>query len=300
MNMTVVIATSRREGLLARTLCSLARCRLPSNFDSVLVVENGVRGTTEEVVHRASPTLRARYLFEPAANKSRALNAATRAASDSFLVFLDDDVLVDVGLLESYALAARKSGPGCFFGGRVVPDYEEPPPTWLVGYLPLSARGLTSSDLSPDPAKRWFLGLNWAAYARDITSVGGFDERLGPGGMSHGVGDETELQARLRTAGIRPEYLESAVVHHWVPRERCSPEWALRRTYVNGLCDALITGDPRGLFTAVTGECIRAQVRSVKGDRLMRFAARKKYRRWLGVIRGLSLRRAYARHRRVG
>ena len=64
--------------------------------------------------------------------------------------------------------------------------------------------------------------------------MGGFDPRLGPGAHAPGAGanptgQERELQLRLLQSGRKPVFVPDARVWHWVPAERCSPEWALER-----------------------------------------------------------------------
>jgi len=289
MKIVVVIATCGRERLLERTLASLTQCRIPEGFEGTIVVENGSSSGAGEVVRQAASALKARYLFEPKGNKSRALNVALRHAGHALLVFLDDDVRVDVALLDSYATAASAAGRGHFFGGPVAPEYEETPPAWLLKFLPPSARGYESLSTT----RNWFLGFNWAAYGDDLKRVGGFDERLGPGGISGGIGDETELQMRLRAVGLTARYVPGALVHHWIPRDRCSPEWALRREYSHGVLTALSTNTPLALFRAAAVACVRALVQGGDGDTIARFAARHELRRNLGIIRGMLLRRRY-------
>ena len=59
---------------------------------------------------RAAPaSLDARYLFESAGNKSKALNTALAQIGEGLVVFLDDDIRVGPDLLEVYAEAARSS-----------------------------------------------------------------------------------------------------------------------------------------------------------------------------------------------
>ena len=58
--------------------------------------------------------------------------------------------------------------------------------------------------------------------------------RLGPGAHAPGAGanptgQERELQLRLLQSGRKPVFVPDARVWHWVPAERCSPEWALER-----------------------------------------------------------------------
>lgn len=298
MNLVVVLATHQREDLLARTLASLADCRRPNGYRGVLVAENGRRGDAERVVGKAPAALAAHYLFEPVGNKCRALNAALARIDDGLVVFLDDDVRVVPELLEVYAAAACNAGPQCFFGGPVQPDYEEPPPEWLTEFLPPSARPW-SPDESQLATKPFFLGFNWAASARDLRSIGGFDERLGPG-TDVGIGDESDVQRRLAAAGGRAVCVPQALVHHWVPRVRCSPEWALERAYRSGVRSGWLKADYRGptiggyplvLVKRVAGQWLRSTLSQPGGAPGERFAAHATYARQRGVLRGVMLRR---------
>jgi GT2 family glycosyltransferase len=298
MDVFVVLATREREDLLARTLDSLARCRRPEGYRGVLVVENGHRGDTERVVRQAPPELEAQYLFEPVGNKCRALNGALARIADGLVVFLDDDVRMRTDLLDVYAAAARCSGPGRFFGGPVQPDYEEPPPAWLTTFLPPSARQW-SPDESTLRTKPFFLGFNWAAFAEDLRRVGGFDERLGPG-TDVGIGDESDLQRRLVAAGVTAMCVPQALVHHWVPRVRCSPEWALQREYRSGVRNGWLKGEETGpaiagyplvLVKRVAGQWLRRHLPRPGWGPGERFAAHARYQRQRGVLRGVMLRR---------
>jgi GT2 family glycosyltransferase len=298
MQISVVLATREREDLLARTLSSLAQCRLPAGFARTLVVENGARGQAEQIVREAAGALRARYLFEPAGNKSRALNAALAQIEDGLIVFLDDDVRLAPEVIESYASAAHLTGPGCFFGGPIEPDYEAAPPEWLTAFLPPSAR-----HWCPDEAqlatKPFFLGFNWAAFASDLRLAGGFDERLGPG-TDVGIGDESDLQRRLVKSGVTAMCVPEALVHHWVPRVRCSPEWALQRAFRSGVrtgwlrdedLGPTIAGYPLVLLKRVAGQWVRRHLPRRDRDPGERFAVLATYQRQRGVLRGVMLRR---------
>ena len=297
MKMVVVIATHRREALLARTLASLANCGQPEEFHCTLVVENGERGGAERVVEQGPAMLKARYLFEPAGSKSRALNHAVAQIDEGLAVFLDDDVRVSPNLLKSYAVSAREAGSGAFFGGPVEPDYEDTPPDWLIKFLPFSARGWHLDDPSQPIAKPTFLGFNWAAFAGDLRRVGGFDERLGPGSAA-GLGDESDIQRRLVASGLRAKYVPEALVHHWVPRNRCSPDWVLERARRYGIGSGLLT-DERAMGFTVAGYPLALVKRTVKSwlrlqlrrsaDRRERFEAELKYHRLRGVLRGALL-----------
>jgi len=237
-SLVVLLATSGRSTLLGRTLRSLEACRKPPCYRETIVVENGPKGEAETISSPFRESLPLRYLYRPKANKSEALNAAMERLEDQTLVFFtDDDVRLVPNLLELYAEAAKGTEGGCFYGGPIEPEYETTPPPWLTPFFPHSARGwpykrgresFPAKKRLPSPFYRpHFLGFNWAAFAGDLRTIGGFDPRFGPGQPM--TGQETDAQERLLAAGAKAWFLPEALAWHYVPKKRCSPEWALQR-----------------------------------------------------------------------
>lgn len=224
----VIVPTHKRYELLDRTLRSLADCRIPPSLTGVVVVENGSRSGAEKLVSGYQSALPMRYLFSEDGNKSRALNKALQGAGNRFVVFFDDDVRIHPDTLVSYAREVGDQERGLFLAGRCLPEYEEePPPAWLQPYLPHCAMGWTPASVKQPLTTPDALGFNWGAFAADIASAGGFDERRGPG--TGALGDETTLQQRLLANGVAGFYIPDALVWHFVPRERCNPDWAASR-----------------------------------------------------------------------
>jgi len=232
----VMIPTCGRPNLLKRTLDSLAKCDLPSGYLGLLVVENGPKGELESIVASAAPQLKEVYQYEQLPNKSNALNIGMRELPADFLFFTDDDVRFSPQILNCYVDAANRHGAGHFFGGPVGVDYVQSPPHWLIPFLPISARGWSlnrSSECSysrPD-----FMGFNWAAFREDIEAIGGFDPRFGPGSTTGATGQESTAMQRLLKNNVQGWYLPDAKVWHYVPEDRCTPEWTRRRYYQGGL-----------------------------------------------------------------
>ena len=235
-SLVVLIPTHGRPTLLRRTLDSVAACALPETYTECVVIENGSPSGAEAVVQSAAaahPHVALRYLHHERANKSSALNAALEHVSSAALcVFLDDDVRLEPEALVAYATAAESNSGRVYFGGPVSCDYEAPPPDWILSSLPHSAKGYELEDRGTMSGE--YLGFNWAAYARDLSAVGGFDPRVGPGSPTGARGQETEMQSRLREAGARPVDVEAARVWHYVPSERCSVRWILQRSNAMG------------------------------------------------------------------
>ena len=232
----VVVATAGRPDLLGRALDSLAACRRPETYADLVVVENGPRTGAEAAVAGADPWLSARYVHAERPGKSAALNRAVEEAGDGLVVFVDDDVRAHPDVLVAYAAAAERAADGrAYFGGSCRADYEAQPPAHVVRHLPVSARGFDPRRSSDG----FYLGLNWAAFADDLRRAGGFDPRFGPGSATGATGgDETAVQIELQKRGVVPTPVPEAVVWHYVPRDRCSEPWLLRRGYRDGLSHA--------------------------------------------------------------
>lgn len=228
----VLIPTHNRNDLLARTLQSVLACEPPGNRSvRVIVIENGGEYGAKTICEEAHGKIgRPEYRFVELGNKSAALNAILSELPDHLVVFLDDDVRADPRILIEYAAAASDHREGRFYGGGVLIDYEDPPPDWLLHYLPKSATGWhpKPEDYAP-MGKMHFFGANWAAFSRDLLLVGGFDVQFGPGSRLGATGQETQMQSQLVQAGVRPVYIPGAIVWHYVPKSRCSPEWAVER-----------------------------------------------------------------------
>lgn len=285
-----VIPTTGRPALLERTLESLARCERPASFAGTFVVENGSPAGAERIALRCG----AQYLHVASANKSHALNRVLECVGDVLIYFSDDDVRFDSKALSAIASASDNRECGEFFGGSVRVDFEEEPPDWVKPLLPRSAVGW---DISDDAAwRRWpfFLGCNWAAFASDLRRAGRFDPQLGPGSPTFGTGQERSMQTRLRESGVRSVRVPEAVVWHWVPRDRCSPKWILRRKYRSGISEGIRLRMARrfGVATPVVPwmKLIRAvqfnASRWIRGGRAGRLAAHAQISYHLGVLAG--------------
>ena len=234
----VVIPTTVRPSLLDRTLLSLSQCRFPSSYRQTLVIENGPERVSEAIVTAHHPSLNTRYMYDPYANKSNALNRVLDVLDDGLILFLDDDVSVHPDILHAYHEVAAGTEAGFYYGGPVTVDYEQEPAKWLIPYLPASARGWTIKDKTT-ATDICFLGCNWAAFTGDLKRIGGFDISRGPGSETGSMGEETTAQLKLYAIGIKAKFVPEAFVAHYVPKKRCTPVWVLKRLYRKGVNDGL-------------------------------------------------------------
>ncbi len=287
-NLVVLIPTSNRADLLKRTLESLSRCRLPSNYRGTIVVENGKHKVSESVALAFKDALDLRYVYLSIGNKSLALNTVLETLEDVFIVFFDDDIRLDPGILEAYADAADGIESGQFFGGPFDVDYVEPPPEWLKAFLPRAAVGWS---IGTEP--RWiqkgeaFMGFNWAAFSTDIKRLNGFSIAHGPGSTTNAVGQETEMEGRLMADGVRGRYVPAALVWHFVPPQRCSKQFASSQSYRWGIQGGLrYSGGFARLLRRWLVSAIKMSMKIGSSDPSAFFDPYIRFRHNTGIIKG--------------
>ncbi|MCC5829841.1 MAG: glycosyltransferase family 2 protein [Phycisphaeraceae bacterium] len=124
---SVLIPTWNRADILARTLEGLEALRLPEGDElEVLVCDNNSNDRTRQVVEECADRLPVRYLHEPRQGKGYALVQLIAEARGNWLLFLDDDVLVDPGLLAAYRRGMARYPEAKLFGGPIHPWLERP------------------------------------------------------------------------------------------------------------------------------------------------------------------------------
>lgn len=231
LGISIVIATRNRTSLLERTLNSIAACERPETLRRIIVAENGPDKSSKALVESFQSRLPIEYRHDPEATKCGSLNRAIAGLDNELVILFDDDVRLHPDTLTAYAEAADGREKGAFFGGCCLVDYEEAPEPWLHRYLPYSAKGWSMGPVQCEIFKPRALGFNWAVFTTDLRAVGCFDERCGPGTGANS--DEVVVQEKLFQNGVKGYFLPTAIAWHYVPRDRCSPEWVLNRNRQN-------------------------------------------------------------------
>jgi glucosyl-dolichyl phosphate glucuronosyltransferase len=272
---SVVLCTYNRCRSLSTALESAAALTCPSSSQlEIIVVDNNSRDKTREVIEsfcRKYPD-RFRYVFESRQGLANARNAGIREARGEIIVFMDDDVTVDPGWVET--LTARlHTGEWAGAGGRVAPERAFSPPAWLClkslgGVLALFDVGDQPGQLHQPP-----YGANMAFRKEMFEKHGGFRSDLGRIGNHLLSGEDTEFGRRLLDAGERLWYEPSAVVYHAMQEDRLKKEYFLTWWFAYGRTLVRqdgkrphILGIPRGYFsmarlgTRLAGNTVRWMV----------------------------------------
>lgn len=233
MDFSVAICTWNRADMLRQTLDSLCRMEVPPEHEwEVLVVDNNSSDCTPETIASFQDKLPLVHLTEQKPGQSYARNQAFERSRGEFIIFTDDDVLVDEGWATGVLDAFRKFDADLVYG-RSVPWWETKQPDWFsekfMGRFALLDHGDEPMIVS-DPTKRGY-GLNHAFRRSALRRVGGYRTDMG---LRHGKGaggEDSEIFGRAHDFGLRVAYTPKAVVRHFIPASRCDKSFSRTRAW---------------------------------------------------------------------
>ncbi|HET8654376.1 MAG TPA: glycosyltransferase [Longimicrobiaceae bacterium] len=237
MKLSVAVCTWNRAELLFQTLERMASSlRVPDGVEwELLIVDNNCTDDTDAVIAAFVDRLPLRRLFQPRQGLANARNLAVREARGDYIVWTDDDVLVDPSWLEEYRSAFRRWPEASFFGGPVEPSLPARRPAWLAEAWPLVRTAYAVLDLGPELVAldhdRLPYGANMA-FRLDAQRRFPYDPGLGHDAHGRIGGEETSVMRALLAAGAAGRWVPGARVEHVIPEERLSAEYL--RAYYTG------------------------------------------------------------------
>jgi succinoglycan biosynthesis protein ExoM len=256
LRVAVCITTFRRRDGLEKVLRSLEKLTFRSEPEPevrVLVVDNAPdEGIAVEVGSRM-PSYRfpLNCINEPRTGLAYARNTGVKIAlsfSATWIAFLDDDETVHSAWLDELLSAAR-SFRADIVAGPVVPIFEVAPPRWILkGRFFDRPRPATGTNL---PTTRGGNVLVSAKALAGLTAPFDLD-------FARTHGEDTLLFTQLASRGARIVWADKGVVDDWVPADRTTAGWLLRRALVGGNCwvrieRKLSPGRFRGILRAGKG-----------------------------------------------
>ncbi|WP_289020804.1 glycosyltransferase family 2 protein [Desulfobacter postgatei] len=271
MDISVIIPTFNNSLMLSSTLSAFERVKLAKDTEFI-VVDNNSTDDTPEIIRSFSDRLPIKYAFEPNQGVSAAKNRGLGMANGKVLIFTDDDVRPCAEWLMLYLDAYKQNPTGFFWGGPVISIFEGPvPDKRLLKFAPPSVKGLNLGDeehILTD--EEWFIGANWACTPDILSTVGLFNEAVGPypGAPTPLVGEETELQRRIRAAGFKALYLPDALNHHVVPAKKCTLAHVADRAEASGRFSRITAQEariPRWRYRKCVERWVKAWIKRIAG-----------------------------------
>jgi GT2 family glycosyltransferase len=220
LHLSIIIPTKDRAPALAQLLASLKRLNgLTELRPEIIVADNGSDDNTPAMVQDATNDLptEVKMITTTRAGKSAALNDALKIATGDYLAFLDDDVVVDGGWLQSLEKYIRESGYQAGQGtiGLQGLGADDPKVRCLIDKFRTIPQISFPAQMNE---VRLLNGANFFIARKILDQVGGFNERLGPG--ASGTSEDVELAQRLAKTGVRLGYARDTVVYHQIDHNR--------------------------------------------------------------------------------
>jgi hypothetical protein len=188
-------------------------------------------------------------LVEPTPGKSYAGNLAVREAKGDYIIWTDDDVLVEPGWLKAYLNAFAQWPDASIFAGAIDPWFEEAPPRWLELAFPKVAHAYAALDHGPTgfdlTSETYPYGANMA-LKRSAQLQEPYDTRLGPRPNSGLRGEEMIMARRLFAAGSTGRWVPEARVRHFIPPHRQTLEYLREYFLGSGECLGLLGRNDTG------------------------------------------------------
>ncbi len=234
--LTVIICTHNRAAQLEKCLEALLHQSVEDESFEILVVDNGSRDETPELISRyqaRSPQLRG--VREEQIGLSHARNRGIEASHGEWVAYLDDDAIPHPDWAERL-LARIREGNLDGIGGLYQPYFDAEPPAWYLdqynsNYWMLRGK-VHSYTLTPSDPK--LSGGNCAFKRKLLVELGGFRADLGMCGGRLGYAEEVELQDRMLAAGYRLGFDANIRMDHHTPEYKQRLSWFLMRSFSKG------------------------------------------------------------------
>ncbi|MCX7164830.1 MAG: glycosyltransferase [Rhodocyclales bacterium] len=238
MRFSVIVPTLDRADLLKKVLLALKDQSFnPKKFE-IVIVDNGSRDSTRDVVHEFERISRVPVIFchETRRGLHWARHTGAFASQGEILAYIDDDAIPDANWLEELDKAYLHFGADCA-GGRIDIKWDRQPPQWVIPYEHFLGRidyGTHPRILSET---EFINGGNFTILRRRLFEIGGFN----PDQVNrHLIGDgESGLCLRIHKRKWKMVWVPDATVLHMQFVDRNGTLQDLKRRYWNnGVCKA--------------------------------------------------------------
>ena len=241
--LSVIICTYNRDKYIYHVLESLAKGTLPPHEYEIVLIDNNCTDNTSSELDRFAmnwPQVQLRRFVETHQGLSYARNRGIREAKGDVLVYVDDDAFVNGRYLENYKELFERRKEISAAGGPIIPHYEiGAEPQWMTYHL----KRLLTGYLFFGDKEKLFPGENYpgggnAAYRKSVfDKVGSYNVELGRKGGDLGGGEEKDIFAKMKAAGMRFVYTPGSILYHSIPAYKLEKDYFDRVTSGIGISE---------------------------------------------------------------
>lgn len=248
MDISVVLCTCNRQGLLRNALNSLLQQETVDRFTfEIIVVDDGSTDGTEDVVReilKKTIPVSVRYFKKRGRGIAEARNKGGQIARGKWLAFFDDDQLADPRWLSELYKVALERGAECV-GGAMLLDLPDSAYPRLSSFCRrLLDEKIIGQETLEYPQNN-VPSTGHVLIRRELfDKLGGFDVSI------REAGEDSDFFWRARKQGSKMWYVPNAMAHHVISKSRLRDEHFKYRSLRVGLCGARIRWKYRHPFRA--------------------------------------------------
>lgn len=228
----VLVCTYKRPKLLADTLEGIEAANDMGLVIRVIVVDNDDKESARELVKSYSSSSKFDYIYltQPIQNISITRNFALDAANADYVALIDDDEIPEAMWIKNLVATAETYHAQLVFG-PVISKYVENIPQWIIDgqFFEYRARYSTATKISLLMMRTGNVLICGKLLSKTQAR---FDPLLGLSG-----GEDYDFFQRLVSTGLEGIWCDEAPVHEWVPKNRATIEWLLKRAFRIGSVD---------------------------------------------------------------
>lgn len=208
MDISIILPTFNRRELVLRTLLTLFAQTYPLDRFEIIVVVDGSSDGTAKALRGLKQPHRLHVMEQENRGLAGARNTGYRAAKSELVLFLDDDMLCDPGLVAAHVAAHRNAEQIVAFGAIFL-SADSPPS--LAAECFNQEIGAFHLNYLRDPKTRWnetaCVFSNTSLSRRLLCDAGGFDEAFR-------MREDLDMGVRLIGLGATPCYVSDAIAYH--------------------------------------------------------------------------------------
>lgn len=225
MKFTVAICTWNGASSIGATLESMSLLERTDEIDwELLIVDNDSTDDSRKICEVYSDRLPLRIVTESQQGHSNCRNCAVENSNGEFIVWTDDDVIVNPAWLNQYDYAVNQYPIAAFWGGRIEARFEHAVPRWILANWDVCAGVFAERDLGSErfeirTVEQLPYGANFVTR-RSIQEKFPFDSRFGRTGDSVRGFDEIDVLSRMLAQGYQGYWIPEASLEHMIPPSR--------------------------------------------------------------------------------
>ncbi len=216
LKVSIVIPTHNRKKILAKTLDCLMLQGYPNNQYEIIVVDDGSRdGTKEMVKSKTRPEIVLRYFYQKQRGPHFARNLGIKKARGEIVIFVDSDIFAPPNFILEHVKSHEALGDVVVSGPTVR--------TGNVDNVFANINRRKTKKLLFDFSGPSLITANLSVKRRFLIRVGGFDEEF----IGYGWHD-WELGLRLKKLGLKVKRNINALAYHYKRKTNLSDLPSLR------------------------------------------------------------------------